>query len=443
MQAGTGPAQGTGPGPACEPYRGGVLRMLLRPRYLALSALMIVIAVICAGFGTWQISRLQWKIQANRELRHNAHAAPVAVGAVLPAVGAADAPPNSRAVQFRKITVTGSYDAAGQAFVRNRTIEADDGGDDDVPGSDTGYLLLTPLDTDTGTLLVVRGFVSGTTGASGFPALPTPPSGLVTITARVEPPETRHDDAATLPAHQVESINPVEQSARLGRPVYDGYAELLAGQPGSSGLIAIPSPDLTNPAGGAYEWQHLAYVIQWYLFALLALAAPILVSRHEAREAQRQLLGIDPDERPGLSTPEPAEPPVPVEGAPQHGAVAVRSSGAVQHRTPAEQDQIRRAVRLADRYGLPLEVPADRPVRPMPPAGRDGFVPAYERNYAPQRPGPTVHRSPDSYHGSYNDYLWQLALADGDVPDVAPPADVPDQSPRTEPPAIDASPDEA
>src|SRR5262249_5765248 len=48
--------------------------------------------------------------------------------------------------------------------------------------------------------------------------------------------------------------------------------------PGTSGLVAIPDPDLSNPAGGAIEPQHLAYVIQWFLFAALALAAPIVMA---------------------------------------------------------------------------------------------------------------------------------------------------------------------
>jgi hypothetical protein len=30
-----------------------------------------------------------------------------------------------------------------------------------------------------------------------------------------------------------------------------------------------------------------------------------------------------------------------------------------------------------------------------------------------------VHRSADDYHASYNDYLWELALADGGLPELA------------------------
>jgi hypothetical protein len=44
------------------------------------------------------------------------------------------------------------------------------------------------------------------------------------------------------------------------------------------------SPDLSNPAGGALEPQHFAYIVQWYLFAALALAAPFAMARAERRE---------------------------------------------------------------------------------------------------------------------------------------------------------------
>jgi cytochrome oxidase assembly protein ShyY1 len=108
-----------------------------------------------------------------------------------------------------------------------------------------------------------------------------PPLGEVTVTARVQASESRNDAAAQLPDHQVESINPTQQAARLDVPMYNGYAELESGQPGVRGLHPMPGPDLSNPAGGALEPQHFAYVVQWYLFALLALAAPFAMARAE------------------------------------------------------------------------------------------------------------------------------------------------------------------
>ena len=75
----------------------------------------------------------------------------------------------------------------------------------------------------------------------------------------------------------------------------NAYLTLSGRQAGNAGLTVLPAPDLSNPAGGAVEPQHLAYIVQWYLFALLALAAPFAVARSEVREARRTYLGIDPD----------------------------------------------------------------------------------------------------------------------------------------------------
>ncbi len=268
--------------------------MLRQPRYAALSLLMLVVAGVCVLAGTWQIARLHGKVGANAELRHNAHAAAVPVAHVLPLLGTSDAPPSVHHIQFRTVQATGSYDPAHQGLVRQRTVN-----------DDTGYLVLTPLRTSGGTLLVVRGFVSDGNGAISAPRVPAPPSGSVTVRGRVEPAESKADEAKRLGERQLDSVNPAEQASRLGDRMFDGYAELLPGQPGGAGLTAIPKPDLSNPAGGAVEPQHVAYIIQWYLFALLALAAPIAMVRAETRHVDRR----DFDERlaPALESPTPEQ----------------------------------------------------------------------------------------------------------------------------------------
>jgi hypothetical protein len=176
--------------------------------------------------------------------------------------------------------------------------------------------------------------------------------------------------------------------------IYSGYVTLKPGQPGGAGLSAFPSPDLSNPAGGAYEWQHFAYILQWYLFAILAFLAPFLISRHETRLAQREFLGIDPDvvRHPRIDAPRPQlESPTDETNS---GELVRRARGEVStSRTPAEQRHIERATRMADRYGYKLEVP-DAPLADLV--------------AEPEPETPTQ----DAYHGSYNDYLWQLAMAD-------------------------------
>ncbi len=295
---------------AARTYRDRVLKTLRQPRYAALSALMIIVALACVAAGTWQIFRFEQKRHENDQLRHNAHSATTTVDAVLPLVGAGTGS-SSYDVDFRPVRARGRYDAKHQSLVRDRTI-----------GDDVGFIVLTPLQTRGGSLLVARGFIAQP--ASGaIPTIPAPPPGEVTVLASVRAPESRNDEANLLNDSQVRSINPGDQAARLGTDVYDGYAELGAGQPGTAGVRALPAPSLANPAGGALEPQHFAYVIQWYLFALLALAAPIVMARAETRTTSGSAPDFDVDE------------PVTRVAAP-----------------PTEDD--RRASRLADRYGRPV-----------------------------------------------------------------------------------------
>lgn len=269
---------------------------------------MLVVAAVCVLAGTWQIHRFVQKHDANGELRANARLAPTDVSTVLASTTAPDRTRSGDAVRYRRVTARGDYDPTGQVLVRAQT----------VAGS-VGYLVLTPLRTSGPTLLVVRGFVAA--DGDRTPTVPSPPSGVVEVSGRVQPSDTVDDRFGREPAGQVHAVNGVQAAARLGRPVYDGYVELAGGAPGTQGLTVIPAPDLSNPAGGAVEPQHVAYVAQWYLFAVLALAAPLVMARAELRRQD------DPLEAPVQAWDEPAPAP------------------------PEDEAERIRTAKLAERYG--------------------------------------------------------------------------------------------
>ncbi len=272
------------------------LRALREPRYASLGALMLLVAIVCIGAGTWQIVRFDDKVHDNDVLRANAHAAAVPVRDVLPLVG--HPAPSQDSVRYRAVTATGHFDNAHTARVRLRTVDGTD-----------GDLVLTPFVTGAGDLLVVRGLFADDRRGT----VPAPPAGQVTIHGRAQTSEANRDTAADVAHGQLLSINAPAQATRLGTTLFDGYAELGAGQPGTQGLKAIGAPDLSNPAGGAVEPQHFAYIIQWYLFALLALAAPFAMMRADRRDR-----GADDS-----TTPD----------------------------EPSQTDEQRRSAKLADRYG--------------------------------------------------------------------------------------------
>ncbi|MEO8888151.1 MAG: hypothetical protein ABI429_02505, partial [Jatrophihabitantaceae bacterium] len=233
----------------------------------------------------------------------------------------------------------------------------------------------------------------------------------------------------------IDSINPVQQAVRLHAVVYQTYLTLNADQPGTAGVSVLPEPDLSNPAGGAYEAQHFAYIIQWYLFALLALAAPFAMSRSERREARQRFLGIDTgDEELGV---EPAADRLQLSaGASAGGVLATREPGTLVRRDGPTPERWQQAARLADRYGRALGIdpiePAMQASASSPPASPPARTPGVDHGDLTPTSTTSVHRSHDTYHGSYNDYLWELGLADGDTPDIglpqpsdAPPGDEP------------------
>jgi cytochrome oxidase assembly protein ShyY1 len=400
-------------------YRERVLRSALwtlrQPRYQALAALAVVLALLCSAAGTWQIARFNSSVRDNTALRANAHAQAVPLTTtVLPLVGQGAAPGRD-AIRYRTVTVTGNYLPNTEQYLRYQEVSGDN-----------GYFVITPLRTADGLLLVARGFVANHGGTAAPQHVAAPPAGTVRITGRLQTPSTGSDKADQLGHRLIDTVNPAQQAARRQAAVFDGYLTLNPHQPGSSGLTALPAPDLSNPAGGAYEWQHFAYILQWYVFALLALALPFAMARHEVREARKRYLGLDPgaEQFDAEPLPDDGRPALPAGagGAADGSALAVRESGdgTLARRDQVTPEQWRRAAALADRYGRSLG--PDGPA----PAGRvtrlrrgvrssdpdESFAPAATAAHGPYR------SEGDAFHGAYNDYLWELALADGNMPEV-------------------------
>ena len=252
-------------------------------RVVGLIALGLALAAVCVLAGIWQWQRFGDKRVSNEELRAAAERPAVPVDQLLAPGRAAD-----DTVRLRTVQATGRYDTAAQVLVRQRQVNGR-----------AGFFVVTPLRTDGGAaLLVVRGFVPATGPATETPAVPDPPSGTVRVTGRVQPSEARGLGTG-LPPRQVSHVDVAALAERLGTPTYGGYVELVSSEPPESTLVPVPAPDLGNPAGGALTGQHLAYVVQWFLFALFALAGPAILVHLDRRSRRRDR---DPVEREPAAT---------------------------------------------------------------------------------------------------------------------------------------------
>ncbi|PRY18029.1 SURF1 family protein [Kineococcus rhizosphaerae] len=243
-----------------------VLRLLREPRWLRGLAVAILIALVCCLLGRWQWHRREERLAANAPLVRNYDAAPVDVTSVLPA-GTQLSP----ARVWTPVRVSGRYDADATVLVRNRPRD-----------EQFGYEVLVPLVLSDGTaLLVDRGWLPAGSDSDQPDTVPAPPSGEVTVTARLRRWES--DKRGSVPGGQVASIarDSVTRAVADGSPasgaprLLDGYALLATETPAPADApAAAVRPDVD-------EGPHLAYTVQWFGFALTALVVWVVAGRRE------------------------------------------------------------------------------------------------------------------------------------------------------------------
>jgi len=243
-----------------------VFRLLRRPRWLALTALVVLLVFAFVQLGLWQLRRMDERRERNAVVTSTERQAPVPAGDVL-ATGRPVAPTQ----EWRQVSARGRYDAAGQLLLRNRPLEGRN-----------GFHVLVPLVTTDGpAVLVDRGWVPAGASATDLPDVPPPPTGEVTVVGRVRPAEPPKGGAPPPPG-QVVRIDVPTIGRDLGYPLLGGYVELAAEQPRPAAAPApLPPPEVS-------DGPHLSYAVQWFLFAVVAVGGWVALLSREARD-EREL----------------------------------------------------------------------------------------------------------------------------------------------------------
>ena len=236
-------------------------RFLLSRRWLGVWAALFVLVPAFIALGRWQLDRFDQRVTTNRMIHANLAAEPVPVERL--------APPGTvvpRAEVWRRASAVGRYDEDRQRLVRNR-----------ANNGRTGFHVLVPLITESGTaVLVDRGWIPAGETARDTPAPPPAPSGTVTVVGRLRASQHGSTGGSDMPAGQIAKIDIGRLSGELGLPLYGGYLELVEEQPAASPAPVPPEvPELsTGP--------HLAYAVQWFLFAIGAVVGVGYLARREA-----------------------------------------------------------------------------------------------------------------------------------------------------------------
>lgn len=247
---GPGPEEATGP--AAQRTRLARLRFLATPRWIVLQAAVIIFVLSCYFLlAPWQFARNQQHVQQMDAVAAATAQDPVPLADLL----STTAQP-SEDLRWRQVTATGHFDADHEAYIRLRQ---------DAAGQ-PAYEVVVPFITDSGTVLVDRGYFPFQAIAERSAEPPAPPSGTVTIIGRVQPDQTD-------PKNRPPSTTPDGRTAYLavssqilgtsGTPVYRGFVELTTDSPGVIDPIPLPQGDDSRP--------FFSYAIQWLSFGAIAV----------------------------------------------------------------------------------------------------------------------------------------------------------------------------
>ncbi len=251
-------------------YGHGVYRFLLSRQWVILTLLAAVLVPTMIELGFWQFHRHERRVAQNALIADNIAAAPVPVEELT-------APGHTvpRADYWRRVTATGTFDTAHEVVVRRRTSSEDR----------VGVHVLTPLVLRDGKVVLVnRGWVPAAADQHAFPAVPPAPKGEVTVTGRLKADETTGasgiKDLKGLPDRQVMLISSRQQAELIGREVLGGYLEQIAPAAANGTPEQIAEPD--HDSIGA----HMAYAVQWWLFAAGVPVGWVILVRREKHDRQ-------------------------------------------------------------------------------------------------------------------------------------------------------------
>jgi surfeit locus 1 family protein len=238
----------------------------MRAKTVAFVLVSIAGAAVFSRLGVWQVSRLHQKQRLNAEMRARLAAAPVSVDSL---AGAGDS------LRYRRARVIGIPDYEHEVMLVQRTHQ----------GS-PGVYLVTPIITpgsDSATI-VVRGWVYAPDGVRADRTRWREGDRL-TLDGWLDVLPTS-GSADTIPG-QPGTVRRLEQrdlAHRAGRPVRTMYLWVVADSGTGAGAAATRQAPARFTLPVLDEGPHRSYAIQWFAFALIALAGAVIVVRNDRRE---------------------------------------------------------------------------------------------------------------------------------------------------------------
>ena len=238
-------------------------RFLLRPRWIVFHLLCLIGVVGMIGLGFWQKSRHDDRSAFNALVTSRADE-PLAP--VVDVVGPPGAEADPAEIEWRPVTATGTYRAAEQVLIVNRS-----------QNGQAGLNVVTPLELPDGRLLLVnRGFIPG----QGTDP-PPPPAGEVEVVGALRMSQERAFAQISDPADgvltELQRIDVPRLAQQLPAPVMPVYLDLAQSAPSQGTFpLPVPPPELN-------DGPHLSYMGQWWFFSACVAVGWVVALRRSIR----------------------------------------------------------------------------------------------------------------------------------------------------------------
>lgn len=238
-----------------------MFRTALKPKWLSLLGVVVLVAIAFIQLGRWQLGVAHDTARA-QAVKEAGDVAPVALETLLTPHTAFPGQHSGRLV-----TATGTY-AGEQVLVAGRLLDGR-----------SGYWVLSPLTVTPGGAVfpVVRGWTATAVA-------PAPPAGAVSVTASLAPGES--PSTGTHPAGQLGSVDLARLVNRWSADLFNAFgfvqseASAGTGAPvGAGTLRRVPPPVPDTGLNG----RNAAYAVQWWVFAAFAGYLWVRMVREDAR----------------------------------------------------------------------------------------------------------------------------------------------------------------
>ena len=218
------------------------------------SLIAILLVIGCLWASQWQFHRGQDRTARNATIEERMDIKSVDLDTVKSSV---------KENEWRVITTSGTFDADQQILLRNRYFEGK-----------YGYAVLTRFTTQSGDAIWVdRGWAAAGASATVAPVTSPVPTGIVSITARLRLDSSLPSGSFfALPLNRDDDLVS-KLNAQSGLASENYYLDLISG--------SLPSLTPTAPAEipSLSDGPHLAYAVQWILFAGLVVYGRFLIRK--------------------------------------------------------------------------------------------------------------------------------------------------------------------